>query len=274
MYDIDLFSATSTLIKTLHNQGRVVICYFSTQYEDWRPDASQFTSAVIGNPLDGWDGENYVDIRSSVVRTIMQGRLDLAASKGCDGVEPDNVDGYTASTGFPIKAADQLDYNKFIAAEAHKRGLSVGLKNDLSQAAALEPFFDWALNEQCYQYSECDDLTVFINAGKAVFNAEYQGTASKFCPAMNNLKISSLLKDLSLGASIKAQCCTYLSGGCAPATSTCVSSSSSLLPQESAGEAPVVAQQPVQADNASSAVSVFYSATVLLAAVLCGLIMV
>ncbi|MMZ65925.1 hypothetical protein D1872_283710 [compost metagenome] len=69
----------------------------------------------------------------------MRARLDLAVQKGCDGVEPDNMDGYDNNTGFTLSADDQLAYNKFIANEARKRGLSVGLKNDLDQIIELEP---------------------------------------------------------------------------------------------------------------------------------------
>lgn len=224
MYDIDLFDATASLISSLHSKGRVVICYFSTQYENWRPDASSFTSAVKGNGLDGWEGENYVDIRSAVVRNVMNSRLDLAVSKGCDGVEPDNVDGYQASTGFPLTSADQISFNSFIAAQAHARGLSVGLKNDIDQANALQPYFDWALNEQCNEYGECSSLNVFVNAGKPVFNAEYSGSASSVCPKMVTSKFSSLIKDLDLTASIKGECCTYQSNGCAAAPYRCISS--------------------------------------------------
>jgi hypothetical protein len=224
MYDIDLFDATASLITSLHSKGRVVICYFSTQYENWRPDASSFTSAVKGSGLDGWAGENYVDIRSTVVRNIMSARLDLAVSKGCDGVEPDNVDGYQASTGFPLTSADQISFNSYIASQAHARGLSVGLKNDLDQATALQPYFDWALNEQCNEYSECGSLNGFISAGKAVFNAEYSGSASSVCPKMVTSKFSSLIKDLDLTASIKAQCCSYQTNGCAAVPYRCISS--------------------------------------------------
>jgi len=223
MYDIDLFDNTAATISSLHAAGRVVICYFSTQYENWRPDASSFTSAVIGNGLDGWEGENYVDIRSTVVRNIMVERLALAVSKGCDGVEPDNVDGYEANTGFPLTAADQISFNTFVAEQAHAVGLSVGLKNDIDQSATLQPYFDWALNEQCNQYSECSSLNNFISAGKAVFNCEYSGSSSSVCPKMVTEKFSTLFKTCDLTASISAQCCTYESGGCAAtAAHTCV----------------------------------------------------
>lgn len=221
MYDIDLFDATADLISQLHSKGRAVICYFSTQYENWRPDASKFTTAVLGSNLDDWPGEKYADIRSPLVRQIMAERLDLAVSKGCDGVEPDNVDGYANKNGLGLTAADQIDYNKFLASESHKRGLSVGLKNDLDQVAQLVPYFDWALNEQCNQYGECGDLSKFITAGKAVFGVEYSGSASSVCPKMITAKMSWLMKDLDLGAK-GTQCCASAAGGCAKVPYKCI----------------------------------------------------
>jgi len=214
MYDIDLFDNPASTIASLHAKGRVVICYFSTQYENWRPDAGDFPASVLGSNLDDWVGEKYVDIRSPIVRDIMTARLDLAVSKGCDGVEPDNVDSYSNSNGFNLKAADQIDFNTFIATEAHSRGLSVGLKNDIDQASALQSNFDWALNEQCNEFDECDSLDVFAKAGKAVFGVEYSGSASSICPKMVAEKFSWLMKDLDLDASV-TQCCTYAPGGCA-----------------------------------------------------------
>jgi len=259
MYDIDLFDNTAATISELHSQGRIVICYFSTQYEDWRPDASSFTSAVIGNALDGWQGENYVDIRSTVVRNIMVERLNLAVTKGCDGVEPDNVDGYENDSGFPVTAADQLSFNEFIASNAHAVGLSVGLKNDVDQAKTLQPYFDWALDEQCKQYDECDTLTSFITAGKAVFNCEYSGSASSVCPYMVGLKFSSIIKTEDLTAKITAQCCTDQTGGCgATAAYTCITSLSGVsnLEEISAEEQP---QQQTEAVSANAATTTYAS---------------
>lgn len=119
----------------------------------------------------------YVDIRSPIVRSLIEARLDLAVSKGCDGVEPDNVDEYQNSNGLGITAADQIDFNSFVAGAAHARGLSVGLKNDLDQVKSLVGDYDWALDEQCNQYSECASLNPFVTAGKAVFGVEYSGSA-------------------------------------------------------------------------------------------------
>ncbi len=205
-YDIDLFDAPTDVIDALHADGRVVICYFSAgSYEQWRSDADAFPSAAVGDPLDEWPGEAWLDHRDATIREIMAARLDLAVDKDCDAVEPDNVDGYTNPTGFALSAEDQLDYNRWLAAQAHARGLSVGLKNDVDQIEALVDEFDWALNEECLNYDECDTTTPFIEAGKAVFHVEYvddpsdgAGLAGVACPQTSALGFSTLIKEWDL----------------------------------------------------------------------------
>lgn len=204
MYDLDLFETPQATIDALHAAGRIVICYFSAgSYEDFRPDIASFPTAAIGKAMDGWAGESWLDVRSAGLQPVMKARLDLAAQKQCDGVEPDNVDGYQNDTGFPLTAADQLAYNRFIATEAHARGLSVGLKNDIDQLGDLVGDFDWALNEECVAYSECGGYSIsFIAANKAVFHVEYGAAslANTVCPVTKPLRFSTLIKKLALDA--------------------------------------------------------------------------
>src|SRR6185503_12555875 len=103
----------------------------------------------------------------------MRARMDVAVTRGCDAVDPDNVDGFANPSGFPLTAEDQLDYNRFLAAEAHARGLAVGLKNDVGQVDDLVADFDFQVNEECFDYDECDTLVPFVDAGKAVFQLQY-----------------------------------------------------------------------------------------------------
>ncbi len=117
VYDIDLVETSTAAITSLHAKGRTVICYFSAgSFEEWRPDADQFPQATKGKQLDGWAGEYWLDIRMPEVLDIMRARLDLAVEKGCDGVDPDNVDAYSNDSGFPLTSEDQINYNKAIAA--------------------------------------------------------------------------------------------------------------------------------------------------------------
>lgn len=206
MYDIDMFETDASLVSSLHDQGKKVVCYISAgSWEEWRPDADLFPASVIGKPLAGWPGEKWLDIRRlDILGPILQARLDACKAKGFDGVEPDNIDGYTNDTGFPLTYQDQLEFNIFLANEAHARGLSIGLKNDLDQIPDLLPFYDWALNEQCFQFNECDKLMPFINEGKAVFHVEYKAGLKKFCPEANEMNFNSLKKRRSLKAWRKA----------------------------------------------------------------------
>jgi hypothetical protein len=206
MYDIDMFNNTASVVQSLHNAGRKVVCYIDAgTWENWRPDAAQFPDSVKGKS-NGWPGEVWLDIRQlSVIGPILQARMDQCKAKGFDGVEFDNVDGYTNDTGFPLTANDQLSYNVFLANEAHKRGLSVALKNDLDQVTTLLPYFDWALNEQCFDYSECGSLTPFIKAGKAVMQVEYtddspNGSTTNYCSQANKMNFNGLRKHLALDA--------------------------------------------------------------------------
>jgi len=202
MYDIDLFDAPQAIINRLHADGRAVVCYFSAgSWENWRPDAASFPNIVKGKPLEGWPGERWLDIRRlDLLGPVMKARLDLAAEKGCDGVEPDNVDAYANPSGFALTGADQAAYNRWLAAQARRRGLSVGLKNDLGQVPALVAHFDWALNEQCFEYDECAALLPFVAAGRAVFGVEYSGRPAGFCSEARALGFSWLKKRPALGA--------------------------------------------------------------------------
>ncbi|MFJ6217078.1 endo alpha-1,4 polygalactosaminidase [Streptomyces sp. NPDC092296] len=201
VYDIDGFENSAATVATLHAQGRRVICYINTgAWEDYRPDAGSFPASVLGKG-NGWGGEKSLDIRrTDVLLPLMAKRFDMCRAKGFDAVEPDLAENYHEDTGFPLTAADQLAYNRAIAALAHRRGLAVGLKNDLDQIPQLVGDFDFAVNEQCAEYEECDGLTPFIRAGKAVFNAEYNVSTDHFCANARRLRISATAKRLELGA--------------------------------------------------------------------------
>lgn len=203
MYDLDLFETTQGTIDALHAAGRTVVCYFSAgSWESYRPDSGSFPAEILGDPLDPpFADELWLDIRRlDLLGPILEARMNLAVTKQCDGLEPDNVDGYANASGFPLTAAHQLTFNRWLAAEAHERGLSVGLKNDLDQVADLVDDFDWALNEQCWEYDECALLQPFVARGKAVFGVEYEGDPATFCPPLNALDYSWLKKNLDLDA--------------------------------------------------------------------------
>ncbi|MER7313403.1 MULTISPECIES: endo alpha-1,4 polygalactosaminidase [Streptomyces] len=199
VYDIDGFENSAADVARLHADGRKVICYLNAgAWEDFRPDQKSFPPSVLGR-TNGWDGERWLDIRRlDVLRPIMERRVDMCRTKGFDAVEPDLLEGYANKTGFPLSGADQVAYNRMIADIVHERGMSVGLKNDLAQIPQLVRHFDFAVNEECAQYGECERLKPFVAAGKAVFHVEYEERTEDFCAEARALKLSSMRKRLDL----------------------------------------------------------------------------
>ncbi|ORX47321.1 hypothetical protein BCR36DRAFT_330685 [Piromyces finnis] len=212
IFDLDLFETPVNKIKELKNKGKKVICYFSGgTIESWRDDAEEFLNkGVVLEEMEDWEDENWVNIRSSKLKPLIQNRLDLAVEKDCDGVEIDNVDGYTFKEN-DFTYNEQLNFNKWLADEAHKRKLSIGLKNDMEQIKDLLPYYDWALNEECYEYGECELYKPFIQANKAVFGVSYLKNTNKIanaCKLANQLKLDYQIKNLDLDAS-KIDCSLY-----------------------------------------------------------------
>lgn len=205
IYDVDFETTSAADVAALKQQDRGVICYLSAgSWEDFRGDADAFPETVLGKELAGWPDERWLDIRRlDLLLPIMAERMDTCVAKGFDAVEPDNVDGYRNASGFPLTPDDQLAYNRAIAALAHERGLSVGLKNDLDQIQQLAGNFDFAVNEECVRYGECDRYLPFTQAGKAVLHVEYEGPLD-FCDASAGLGLSSMLKPLDLGVDRQA----------------------------------------------------------------------
>jgi hypothetical protein len=174
-----------------------VVCYFSAgSWESWRPDANDpnWKYIKIGKMGD-WD-ELWLDVRNMTALQIVMGhRIDLAKTQGCDGIEPDNIDCFdnrdcwstmtnpSVSSSSQVKTA-QLTYNKWLASYAHSQGLLIGMKNAISIIPDLVSTYDFAVNEQCQTYNECDAYSSFIKANKAVFNVEYH-SSSTICTAAN-----------------------------------------------------------------------------------------
>lgn len=209
VYDIDLFDVSAELVSRLQADGRHVICYMSAgSWEEWRPDEGAFPAEVLGDDYDRWEGERWLDIRNlEALAPIMGARLDLCAAKGFDGIEPDNIDVYTNDTGFPLTYNDQLRFNRWLANEAHQRGLSIGLKNDSDQVDDLIAYFDWGLTEDCLAEGWCEEMKPFLADGKAVFAAEYTDmgvSLEEVCSDAEALGLSVILKDRELTAELQA----------------------------------------------------------------------
>jgi hypothetical protein len=65
---------------------------------------------------------------------------------------------------------DSINYIAFLASQASALGLSIGLKNAGDIINYVLPIVQFAVNEQCVQYSECNLWNSFISAKKPVFH--------------------------------------------------------------------------------------------------------
>jgi hypothetical protein len=206
MYDIDGFNNPASTIAALHAKGKRAVCYIETgAWESYRPDAPRFPQSVLGSTMPGYRSERYLDIRQiAILEPIIVARLEMCRSKGFDAVEPDIDDAYAEGagvTGFPLTMEDQIRYNTVVARDAHAAGLSIALKNgdNPAFASAMAGVTDFAIAEQCVENNTCGAFTAFINAGKAVFEVEYQLDPPDFCPAVNALRFNAEKQTTGLG---------------------------------------------------------------------------
>jgi hypothetical protein len=213
MIEVDGFDTTAATVAAMHHslRGRGVVCYLDAgTWESWRPDANSFPRSLLGKANSGWAGERWLDIRAfhGALGRIMHARVEMCKRKGFDAVDFDNVEGYSNGSGFALTSADQLRYDVFLANTAHRLGLSVALKNDLQQIPSLLRYFDFAVDEQCFQYAECltsqnggrFGLDEFAAAHKAVFEIEYTLPLSRFCRLADRDNFNAVAKKLNLGS--------------------------------------------------------------------------
>lgn len=198
VWTLDMYDNDASTFKALQDAGKKVICYFSAgSWEDWRDDADQFNDSDLGNDLDGWDDERWLNTRSTNVRNIMKQRIAYAASKGCNAIDPDNLDGYGNDTGMNLSKADSINYIKFLAKTAAAYNMSIGLKNSAEIVAQVLGSVDFVTVEQCIEYDECDAFAPFIKAGKPVFHIEYPDSPNSMSTASTNSICTSATKGSS-----------------------------------------------------------------------------
>jgi len=205
VYALDLFDTPPSAISTLKNRGKRLVCYLNAgAWEKWRPDAASFPSVVLGKDMADWPGERWLDIRRmDLLQPIMTARLDLCRRRGFDGVIFDNVNSHINPTGFPLTPADQLRYSAWLGNAARARGLAAGMNNDSEQARELEPYFDWAQAESCFDQGWCRNFKPFTDAKKAVLAIEYvpsQYGLKTLCTQAAALQITVMVKRRKLDA--------------------------------------------------------------------------
>lgn len=182
VYDIDVDN-DAELVAQMHDAGAKVVCYFDAGgFEEWRSDAGSFPAEVLGEEMAGWPDERWLDIRRlDVLEPIMRVRIESCAAKGFDAIDPDNINVFENPSGFPLSAEDAVDYFQMLAGIAREHGMAIGLKNSPPIVDAVVDLADFAVTEQCQELGECESYQPFVQAGKAVLDIEYAGTAAEAC---------------------------------------------------------------------------------------------
>lgn len=208
VYDIDYETTDASVVSSLHQKGKKVICYINMgAWENFRSDKDLFPPSVLGKVYQGFEDERWFDIRRiDILAPLLEKRIDTCKAKGFDGIDPDNLDGYTNDTGFPLTYQDQIRFNKWVATAAKQRGLAVGLKNDVEQIPDLVLDFDWIVTEHCFFQGWCEKTLPLIQRGKPVFAIEYTEKMSEeqflkdVCSKAQKLQIDVIFKTLALNS--------------------------------------------------------------------------
>ncbi|MGI5144880.1 endo alpha-1,4 polygalactosaminidase [Plantactinospora sp. CA-294935] len=207
VYVLDGFLISLETARRLRADGRRLVCHVEAGiYQESRPDAARFPAGVLGAPArvpgqpSGTPRGRWLDIRQwSVLEPVLADRFRLCRGKRFVAVLPVGMDGYTHRSGFPLTFDDQLAFNRRVAELARQAQLAPGLAGDIDQVLALEPYFDFAVNEECVRRTECARLVPFTQAGKPVFHVEYQGSTADFCTTSVGYGLASIRKDRDLG---------------------------------------------------------------------------
>jgi hypothetical protein len=217
VYDIDGFDNDVTQVSSLHGLGKKVICYIEVgAAESYRPDYAQFPTAALGNTVDGYPQEKYLDIGNATVLTVIEARIEMCSQKGFDGIEPDIDDSYTDDTGFTITESSNVAYLVTLSTYAHSLGLAWGLKNGGDGGTPTQfvsdmlAHVDFAVVEEPFFLGTIGYFhPALYNAGKAMFVAEYTNdtsSASSFCPQALTDHTNAALFDVALDGKVRTPC--------------------------------------------------------------------
>lgn len=248
VYDIDMFYVDPSDIAKLKAKNKIVICYFpagSMQFskrtsftdpvektgpipcdqrnlEPFREEMAPFLRNIQKQDVCGyvrdWPDNCWFDVRSKRVREAAERLILEAKSRGCDGVEFDNIDGGLDEENWtdarcPGKAANvpasrkemeqaQLAFNRSIAEFARKNCLFAGLKNGHLVSQKQCPHFDFVIVESVLSEAtkhpndedaakSVRDWSACAEKGRPIFAAEYpEDFASYRCPNIPGYSIT------------------------------------------------------------------------------------
>ena len=203
IYDLDPYTTDQETITDLNAQGRQAICHLDVGVSDNAlPDSGRLAADTLG-AKDG-DGGRWLDIRRwSEISPVLSDRFELCRAKGFQAIDADEAYGYARVTGFDLTSADQLTFDRKVAALGHSFGLAVGVRTTPEMAIKVEPFSDFAVVADCFDSPRCGNYFAFVQANKAVFDVETRATTA-FCPRARYFGFAAISKpDDVLGTRVK-----------------------------------------------------------------------
>lgn len=184
---LDLFMNDAVTISELHAKKVKVICYINAgAIEGANPDFKSFPVMAIGKQLDGYPDERWINIRLPEVQIFMKNRISDAKNKKCDGVVFDNQDSFNHASGFELTTADQIKYTKQLLLYSRDAGLLAGINNGLLFIGDVANEMDFAVNEDCQKFKECQ---LYDGINFPVYAVEYHN-----CKKNNLLTIKKNLE--------------------------------------------------------------------------------
>lgn len=149
-----------------------------------RPTAPKAGSVIGWSTTEAEASERFLDIRAASrgrFSAIVFKRFDFAKTIGCDGIAADKNDAIAYETtinhGFgAIPIREHTSWSEEVAAQAHTRELSGGMRNGYTitaQSDELSDDFDWLWADRCAEYADCDQARPFLDDSRAVFAVDY-----------------------------------------------------------------------------------------------------
>ncbi|MFD7057331.1 endo alpha-1,4 polygalactosaminidase [Streptomyces mirabilis] len=150
---------------------------------------------------ENW-GEALLDTSTTAKRNelaaVVGQWINGCATSGFQAVEPDNLDSYQRSKGLLTKA-DNSAFAKLIVQKAHAKGLAIGQKNTaemLSEHTRIG--FDFAVAEECAEYSECGSYAKAYS--NRVYVIEYEDHSFDMACSSWGKSLSIVQRDLDVTA--------------------------------------------------------------------------
>jgi hypothetical protein len=197
LFYVDADFQDAAVLSSLRAGGKLVLCYVSAgTFEPWRDDADDFPADVVGESLENYPREQWLDVRDARVREIMRARIAAMAGAGCDGVNPSTLEAHLQPSGFDLVRTDIIDYAQWFAAEIHAHGMSAGLSVSGDLVPDLQSAYDWALAIDCLSDSGCTPWAPFRQSGRAVLLVEFGDAtdAPRVCGAASSLGFDAIIK--------------------------------------------------------------------------------